>query len=299
MAQDLPVNQLILPETGQTIRFIWMRDDHHANAAMLIPVKLEGCPRQFYMQFDTGSPYSSFYRSKLKDIQQQYPQVTVFADKADKLIQLRFTADHTPIPAKAIVVLQTDSTGLDWSENAQEIIGTIGTDIFDNKVLRINYPEMYISIGNIITGEEDIRWSGFLYTRRSILLPAIIRGKATHLYFDTGSSAFELLIDRENALLLATPGGTISTFKVRSWDKALTATRMATADSIIIASEKLALRSVAFIEGVSEVQVNAMRNMGIGGMTGNSLFRDVQLIIDTRTGKFGIQPANTGDSKKH
>lgn len=294
LGQDVPGNQLILPETEQKICFTWIRDSlqgkRNSYVAMLVPVKLKGCPRQFYMQFDTGSPYSLLYRNKLKAILTRYPQVLPLADTAGSIPQFQFTAGNTPILAKEIVVKQFDSTGIDWTKNAQEIIGTIGTDIFNSKVLRINYPGRYISVGNKIADRMDIHWFEFLYTGRGILFPAIIKGKQIKLYFDTGSSAFELLVDKEMAMSMAIPNAAISTSTVESWNNKLRVTSIQTADSIIIASEKLPLRRVAFIEGASNVQATAMRSMGIGGMTGNSLFLDVELVIDTRDGKFGIKP---------
>jgi len=291
---SVPANQLVLPATEQKICFTWLRDSlhgkQHTHAAMLIPVKLKGCPKQFYMQFDTGSPYSMFYRNKLKGIRKRYPGLTPLADTASSIFQFRFTAGNTPILAKVIAVKQFEDKDIDWSANAQEIIGTIGTDIFNNRVLSINYPDEYILIGNRITGQSGIHWFGFMNTGRGILLPAAIRGKQTYLYFDTGSSAFELLVDKEMAMSLATPGATYSSFKVESWDKALKATSVQTTDSVVIASEKLPLRRVAFIEGVNDAQANAMKSMGIGGMTGNSLFLDVELVIDTKDSRFGIKP---------
>lgn len=285
---------LVLPETEQKISFTWLKDSVHGkqneHAALLIPVKLKGCPRQFYMQFDTGSPYSMFYRNKLKGIRQRYPEVPPLADTASEISQFRFTAGNTPVLAKQIAVNQFEDKDIDWSENAQEIIGTIGADLFSNSVLSINYPDRYILIGNKITDKSGIHWFGLINTGRGILFPATIRGKQTNLYFDTGSSAFELLVDKEMAMSLATPGAAVSTFNVESWDKELKATSVQTTDSVMIASEKFPLRRVAFIEGVNNKKANAMKNMGIGGMTGNSLFLDVELVIDTKDNRFGIKP---------
>jgi hypothetical protein len=42
------------------------------------------------------------------------------------------------------------------------------------------------------------------------------------------------------------------------------------------------------MEGVSDSQVAQMMKMGIGGMTGNALFLDYILVIDTVNKKFGL-----------
>src|SRR5688572_840625 len=188
-AQDVPLNQLTLPAANHKIPFIWLEGKDNAYMAMLIPVKLRGCPKTFYMQFDTGSPYSLFYRNKLKAIGIRYLQSVQIADTTEKLWQFQFHAGKMAIHAKEIAVRQFDSTGINWNSNTVEIIGTLGTDLIDNKVMTINYPDKYISITNKAMQQEDVELSGFIYERRRILLPVSIKGKKNIIYFDTGSSA--------------------------------------------------------------------------------------------------------------
>src|SRR5690349_21738940 len=70
-AQQMPAlapNFLSLPEKNYEIKMLWQGDSVHGrwepHAALLLPVKLKGCPKQFYMQFDLGAPSTLFYRSK-------------------------------------------------------------------------------------------------------------------------------------------------------------------------------------------------------------------------------------------
>ena len=91
-----------------------------------------------------------------------------------------------------------------------------------------------------------IPWVHFLIP----ILPAFLKGKKTMLYFDSGSSAYELLTNKETAALLALPGATPLTYPVTSWGKILTATSFASGDSIEIASIKMPLNRVTYIEGI-------------------------------------------------
>lgn len=285
-AQDAPANQLVLPE-GR-VPFIWMNYKDNPYSAMLIPVRLKGCPKVFYMQFDTGSPYSLLYRNKLKAIQKRYAQSVQVSDTTGKLQQFRFNIGNIAILAKEIAVQQFDSVNVNWSKDTVEIIGTLGTDLIDNKVAFINYPEKYMLITNHKKQEDTVAWSGFIYEHRRILLPFSIRGEKKIVYFDTGSSAFELLTDKATAMLLASPDAIPGSQEVQSWGRLLKATSVQTADSIEIASQKLPLRTVTYMEGVSDAQINAMKKMGIGGMTGNRLFVNNILVIDTRNKKFCV-----------
>jgi hypothetical protein len=289
-AQDTPVNQLVFPEGRKhKIPFTWMKSKENQYSAMLIPIRLRGCPKIFYMQFDTGSPYSMLYRNKLKAIGKRYAQAVEVSDTAGKLQQFRFNVGNIAIQAKEIAVQQFDSANINWNKNAVEIIGTLGTDLIDNKVVFINYPEKYILITNNNGIEKSgLAWSNFIYEGRRILLPFSMQGEKRIAYFDTGSSAFELLTDKATAMQLASPDAIPDSQEVQSWGRLLKATSIQTTNSIEIASKKLPLRMITYIEGVNDTQINAMKKLGIGGMMGNRLFLNTILVIDTRNKKFFI-----------
>lgn len=288
--QVMPSGKLILPDEHFKVPFTWKGDSINGQwenyAAMIIPVKLECCPKQFYMQFDVGVPYSLFYRNKLKAISSQYP-LTV-PDSINIGMELSFIVGKTKIIAHEMMLEQSGDTQMNWDNSAIEIIGTLGADFIGNKTVLIDYPGKKISIGYKIPKKPGLTLSDFIYANRSIILPALIKGKKTMLYFDSGSSAFELLTNKETAAMLALPGATSVTYPVTSWGKILSATSYASGDSIEIASIKMPLNKVTYIEGASDDQVNRMMKMGIGGMTGNKLFLHSILVLDIKNKQFGI-----------
>lgn len=286
-AQEIPANQLVLPAGSYQIPFTWMAGDGNSDAAMLIPVKLKGCPFTFYMQFDTGSPYSIFYRNKLVKVSRRYPEVTRMTDTTNRLHALRFDVGSMPVLANEISVQQFDSSGINWNKGAVNIIGTLGTDLIDNKLTGINYPEKQLLIG--VEEDGQAAWSPLIYEQRRILLSASIKGKMSILFFDTGSSAFSLLTNEETARSLSVPGAVPASQQVGSWGRQLKAIQLVTADSIDMAGKKLAIHAVTYMEGVSEAQINMMKRTGIGGMTGNRLFLGSVLVLDTRKKRFYIR----------
>jgi len=177
---------------------------------------------------------------------------------------------------------------INWEKNAVEIIGTLGADFIGTHTFVIDYPGKTITAGYSIAERPGLTLSDFIYTNRSILLPAFIRGKKTLLFFDSGSSAFELLTNKETANMLAVPGSQPVSYPVTSWGKVLTATSYISADSIEIAAVKIPLNRASYIEGASDAQVNGMMKMGIGGMTGNKLFLQSVLLLDLQHKRFGI-----------
>jgi hypothetical protein len=61
-----------------------------------------------------------------------------------------------------------------------------------------------------------------------------------------------------------------------------------------MAFSRMPIRHVTYIEGASDVQINQMMKMGIGGMTGNRLFISSVLLLDTKNRRFGILNAIPG-----
>ena len=288
-------NFLERPTNSFSIPFFWqgdtINDKWEAHTAMLLPVKLKDCPRQFYIQFDLGAPSSLFYKNKMEAIRQQYPSSIPLEDSANGLSNFTFQLGDANITARQIIVQQFDTSGIRWDDtSAVTIIGTIGADLIDERIAVIDYPRQQISLSTSLPPEikTPLTWNNFIYAQRRILLPATIRNKTTLLYFDTGSSLYELLTDQQTAELLAIPGSPVAKSQVKSWDKYLTANSINTADSISLGGCQLPIRRATYMEGVNQSQVNQMMKMGIGGMTGNTLFLGHQLILDTRNKKFAI-----------
>ena len=288
----LPANQLAYKAGSHTLPLQWKGDSLHGqwdpHAALLVPITIPGCPKRFYMQFDTGSPYSLFYGNKLQAIHRKYPAITSLNSMGDSLTHFSFKAGPLIITAKQIMVHSFDSSGIDWKNNhTPEIIGTLGTDLIDNKVVVIDYPRQQLLISDSVPATfKKGKPAGFLFAMRRILLPAEIQGKKTILYFDSGSSAFELLTDKATCNRLAADSLLTVQYPVQSWGKILTAHTISTNDSITLAGHTIPIRHATWIEGVSETQVSQMMKMGIGGMTGNKLFLSNILVLDTRNKQF-------------
>ncbi len=288
-------NYLVRPSKAHSIAFYWQGDSVNSkweeHTALLLPVKLKNCPKQFFMQFDLGSPYSLFYKNKLLAIQEKYPKAIQLKESDDNLANYPFQIGKVPILAKKIAVKQFDSSMINWADqNSIEIIGTIGADLIDGKIVMIDYPKKKLTISQAMPAKlkSKLSFTDFIYVQRRILLPAKIKGKQTTLYFDTGSSRYELLTDKKTVQSLAIDHDKPIQTKVKSWDKYLTANTVSTNDSLEINNHKIAIRKATFMDGVSNSQVEQMMKMGIGGMTGNKLFLVYKLILDTKDKKFGL-----------
>jgi hypothetical protein len=297
-AQSMPglaENQLLLPAKTLSIPFYWQGDTVNSKwepyTAILIPVKLKNCPKQFFMQFDLGHPYSLFYKNKLLAIQSKYPKAIQVNQSTEKLLNFSFETGEIPVLAKEIVVKQFDSSTVNWiNKTSVEIIGTIGTDFIDGKTVIIDYPQKKLTISQSIPVQlmSHLALTDFIYIQRSIMLPTKVKGKQTVLFFDTGSSMYELLTDKNTAQSLAISNTEVIRSNVKSWDKYLTANSLATNDSIEIGGTTIPIHYATYMEGYSSSQLERMMKLGIGGMTGNKIFLDYKLILDTKHKKVGL-----------
>lgn len=257
--------QINLPKENQNIKFTWLSDtvNHKIEpySALLIPVKLNNNPNTYYMQFDLGAPKTFFYKEQLSDLLKKKPKTdtTTFKIESGKGKQ-------------------------------QIIIGTIGEDMIDGRTLIIDYPNRQLKIQTDVPNDltEKTKLSNFMLMKGSVLFPAILNSKQTILFFDTGSSAFELLASKATSDILAAPNTTTESYPVKSWGRTLTANTRSTNDSLSLASNKLPIKKVTYIDGASDSQVQQMLKLGIGGMIGNKLFLKSILIIDTKNKRFGI-----------
>lgn len=288
MPASLP-NYLTIPAGTHTIPLQWKGDSLNGQwepqAYLLIPVSVPGCSRRLYMQFDTGSPFTLLYRPALKTVHKAFPATTYLQQLNDTLTNFHFRAGPLPILLHKAPAI--DHGGAATGPNAPLIIGTIGTDLIDNKIVTIDYAGLQLTIGDTLPASWRQQASaGFNYAMRRILLPGRLKNKKTILYFDSGSSAFELLTDKATCLQLAADSLQVTSYPVQSWGRTLTANSLPANDSITLAGVALPLHRVTWIEGVSATQVQQMMQMGIGGMTGNKLFMHRVLLLDTRSRRF-------------
>jgi len=292
LAQSNTTGSIVFSSENIAMDFIWNGDSINSEwqekASLLIPVYLDNCPRKFYMQFDTGSPYSMLYNGKIKAIKDKYPKSI-----SSEILQNQVSDINLCINKNHITFVQINSKNygdstIDWNnEQKIEIIGTIGTDFIDGKVVVIDYPNKRIELLQSVPEKFKLQHS-FIYSNRSILLPSIINGRETLLYFDTGSSMFELLTSKEIAEDLAKPNSKPILFSVNSWGKKMIAHSYPTNQKIEIGNRKINVDRATYIEGASDSQVQQMLKMGIGGMCGNKLFSNYILILDTKLKMFGI-----------
>ena len=287
--------ELILGGDGREAPLVWQEalfgDQIEPHAALLLPVSVAGSPKTLYMQFDLGAPNTVLMKDKLDSLVARLPGLTVGAD--GRVDSFAFTMGEVQAEARNVRVHDAGSSDpVHWDDPAHvDVIGTVGADLLRGRVLIIDYAgqRMFVETSVPEAVASVAQMQEFVFTPRGVVLTGMaIDGEDRNIMLDTGSSAFALLVTREEWLAKAVEGAATRSFPVNSWGRTLTAHIAPTHSVAAFGDTVVPLGEVAYIEGVSEAQTNAMRAIGMGGMTGNKLFVDRILVLDAVNSAYAV-----------
>jgi len=140
-------NYLELTESSGMIPIHWSKSEYSDIAALLLPVKLEGIPKTFYVQFDTGAPSSRFYKNTILTIHEKYPN-QIAVDSTAKRISQSFQLGEMRVHSDQMRIDDGGVKEIDWNDTTSIIkIGTLGADIIDKKITLIDFKNHYCYFG--------------------------------------------------------------------------------------------------------------------------------------------------------
>ena len=281
-------------------KFFWTNETldgkYFEKTAMFIPARIPGLPYNFTFQFDLGSGVTMIYENTARKVFAKYPALT------DKIKRLRnflqfwnkqkiiqdFTLNFGEITVKNencfVKINYGDTTSVnDLNDNMQLHIGTIGADMFQNKVLIIDYPNQQFAICDSVPQNYNAKFVDIeLEKSGRVILPMKLKGKDYRITFDNGSSIFPLITAESNISKYST-GPDIDSISISSWGEKHIVTGKIIKDSFELAGQRF-----------SNVKVYA-NHTGLGldnatdGMAGNALFWNNTIIIDYKNKKFGVK----------
>lgn len=192
-------SQLTVAGLPATCRFTWLADTTAKpampHAALLLPVRLPGCPRTCYFQFDTGAPTSLLYGKSLTALRGNYPGLAQhLSAQADTLRNFQFGLGTGQVTARSLRVLDYGRTELPADTTQPFIIGTLGTDVLEGRVLVLDYARQRFTLEATVPASLS-RQAAFVplqFTGRRVLLNATVQDEPRQLLFDSGSSASTL-----------------------------------------------------------------------------------------------------------
>jgi len=246
---------------------------------LLLPINFQGDSENYYLQFDTGSPYTVFYSKSISSISQISTKGTV--------AKTAFFIGKTKIASDRFKIYEM---GNDIKNDSIKIIGTIGADILENRKSLINFKESFVLLNLTkvpVSFQNNLQ--DFEFRKRKIIMKAFLKGHKEDFLYDSGTSAYELLTSKEvwDQLKLSNAKTTIE--KSQSWKRVLTTYTTDCKEDIIFDNQKIPVKNVTYVEGYSQIQYAMMKFSGMTGMLGNKIFLNKILYFDCKENKMGIE----------
>lgn len=283
-------------------KFEWTSDSisgrYFEKSAINIPAKMKGIPYNLTFQFDLGSKYTMLYENKLKSIYRadsnlentiKMPflfNMLQFLREKETIEDGLINISENQVKSKDILVKRNfgDFIPKEYIRSGESVhIGTIGVDIFKNKILIIDYQNTRFAILNEVPEKYQTNFVDIELDKSGmIILPMKIKEKSYRILFDTGSSIFPIITLSKN-ISKFTSNPDIDTLKISSWGVKHDVIGKMITDTFELAGQRF-----------SNVKVYT-NHSGLGishstdGMTGNALFWDKTVIIDFKHKKFGVR----------
>lgn len=280
-----PENYLKISGNAVNLPIKWISDGDNPCTALLLPVQIKGIEKTFYMQLDFGSPVTIFYKKSIQSVQEKFPKQIQFHHN-QKEVPLSFSMKNLNVASEIFQVLDYGKKVDFDNQETLNIIGTIGTDLLEKKTVILDFTKNLCSFQ-----DYNIRknFTLFEFKKRKLLLPAKIENRSLKLLYDSGTSGYELIVNKEEWQKYRTKNSKLKIEKGNSWGNALTVISSSANKEMEFGSVKLKISEVTYIEGVSKIQTFLMKRSGMQGMIGNKLFLNHKLIIDCKNERFKIE----------
>lgn len=299
--KDKP-NYLAYSYSSETIRFQWARqqfEDHlEPHSAVMMPVIIDGIPRKFYFQFDTGAPHSLIYGKPLASLIAHGANFKAEGKKGARMAKnIRLSLGGSPVDISSIAILEDYGEPIDWQDTAKTIrLGTIGSDFIDGKVVVIDFKQQNVKIY-----EDRPEWmsslSGFTpfeYQGRRLMLPVEIEGRKRQLLYDSGCSAFGLITSKHRFKKYSDKNAKELTYDANSWGAKWPIHHKASETMLDIGGNDIPLRRISYVDLYGNWQRFMTPFTRIGGFLGNKPFIGNTLILDTRKEEFLVLKGGVG-----
>ena len=282
------------------IKFYWVSDNfgnrHYEKTAMFIHAKIEGLPYTFSFQFDLGSDLTMLYENNIRSIFKEHQdfnnRIRKFrsplqfwnSQKAFKNITLAF-ADFEAMSQNCFVKRNYGQRLFfnDLTNSTAIQIGTIGADLFQNKILIIDYPNERFTICDTLPNSFKVSLTKIELDKSGrAILPLTLPGKTYKVLFDNGSSLFPLLVTDDKINNFPTSSD-IDTIAITSWGTTHNVTGRQLKGGF-----ELGGQTFADITVYTDYRKEARTN-NFDAIAGNALFWDKTVIIDFKNKRFGVE----------
>lgn len=266
---------------------------------MSVPVTIDNLPYKFKMQLDLGAEETVIYGNTINNyllinekLNQKIDTTLTFymnSKKYTKFRDVNFKIGNVSFGNINIGYFKNfgDEVPKD-SVNTPSIkwLGTVGPDIFQGKILIIDYPNHRIAVTSQLPANyAKASFQQFKLKNGRIKIPLNINGAQKDLLFDTGSSLFSLLTTETTADQIS-GGPIVDSIKTSSWGDQYFVYGRKSNVPIKFGTTLLRPTTVFFDRKHKFDQFYSQEEMW--GITGNAYFLNNIVIIDYRNKLFGV-----------
>ena len=281
------------------VHFLWdgttVGGKHHEKAAMIFPVKIDNIAANFYCQFDLGAIYTMLYGNTLSAYMNNSASLS---NKQGKrlwhkcLNNITIQIDSLSLQGDRVQVFKNygDSISRDsLFSDEPKMIGTIGVDVCQDKVVIIDYPNQRICFVDSLPVSYKATYDMKVSSSGRPFLRMKHNGKEYWLFYDTGSSLFPLWVSKSMVADFS-PYPITDTIVGSTWGDYMTVYGRPVKDTITVGGKSFSNfemynNNLFASKIVTSCAINAL---GFGGLTGNALFYNSIVILDFKNKKFGV-----------
>ncbi len=282
--------------------FRWKGDSisgkYFDKSAMFVPLKIDDIPANFSMQFDLGAVNTVIYGNAIEPYLDAYPYLKNKIDTSKKFFM---QGETHPMFANMQLKMGTaifKNTDVGYFENfgssidkdsilskTEKHIGTIGPDLFQGKILIIDYPQKRIGVCQEMPAQyKKATFLPFRTDHGRPIIPLTISDSTRDVLFDTGSSLFTLMALKEDVLKTGTK--VVDSLAVMSWGNELMYYGIQTNTAIKYGNKVLNGDVIYYDE--KDTFGGLYQYLKIWGLTGNVFFLKSTVIIDYKNNVFGV-----------
>jgi len=261
--------------------------------AIYLPVNIPGIDQKLKMQFDLGANSSIFYLKTINALGVNNPEIL----KGISVNKERYSYVNTSIGLNDGIQLYADripifkSMGHDTLPKALPVFGTLGYDIIGDNVLILDFINDSIAIVDKVPKEME-GMATFIKNadlkKFPVILPFRIGEKRIRLFYDTGSSSFQILTGTRRLKRVSIGKELEIADSGNSWGQKIYLYRA----KVPKKKENLFIGPIDLgkVEIIGTDNLNPLSLTGkyLYGITGNMVFENTILIIDRKHNRFGI-----------
>jgi hypothetical protein len=260
-------------------------------SVLQVPIRFEGGPDSVFLQLDTGSDRTMLYEVPYREVRVELPT------PPPRFVHDRVTIG--PVDASRDTFWIRPGAGRPLASTGARTMGTLGADFLRHRVLVLDFPNVRFALLDTSQAlppsvEGRVRWTPLIPRDGKLFVRALVAGEAYNdLFFDSGSSAFPIIVRRElwsgwTGRAVGDPSNEV--WSATSWGTEIPLIGAPLSGDLVIAGIHFP-RPLAFHHGpvAGIADFFASSSYPVRGYFGNALFFDrFVVVVDVPRSRFGL-----------